>query len=40
MISTLSAEVSLAPTKTINVDLNSASTESPEGNVLRLMSKS
>jgi hypothetical protein len=39
MISTLTAEVSLAPTRTIDVDLNSASTESAEGNVLRLMPK-
>jgi hypothetical protein len=38
MISTLSAEVGLAPAKTI--DMDPSSTASPDGNVLRLMPKS
>jgi hypothetical protein len=39
MISTLSAEVGLAPAKTIDMEPDPSSTECPEGNVLRLMPK-
>jgi len=39
MITTLSAEVGLAPIKTIDMEQKSSSVESPEGNVLRLMPK-
>jgi ParB-like chromosome segregation protein Spo0J len=39
MISTLSAEVGLAPAKTIDMEPDPSSTERPEGNVLRLMPK-
>jgi hypothetical protein len=39
MISTLSAEVGLVPITTIDMNLGPSSTESPEGNILRLMPK-
>jgi hypothetical protein len=39
MISMLSAEIGLAPTKTIDVDPDRSGTDSSDGNVLRLMPK-
>jgi hypothetical protein len=39
MIYTLSADVGLAPVKTIDADLQPSSTEPSEGNLLRLMPK-
>jgi hypothetical protein len=39
MIYTLSADVGLAPARTIDADLQPSSMEPPEGNVLRLMPK-